>query len=96
MSLVKQALVIEIRQHITKALDLKNKIDTAKTETKKSVYQKKLKKNNIEAADLLTALDKLLKNEDAQSEKVVSGDKDEVPVFEGRTQAPDGDKPSLE
>lgn len=95
MSLVKQALVIEIRQHIAKAMDLKKKIDTAKTETKKSVYNKKLKKNNIEAADLLVALDRLLL-EETKNKQADDGVKDEVPVLEGRTQEADGDKSPLE
>lgn len=90
MSIVKQTLILEIRQHIANAVEWKQKIDSAKTETKRSVYKKKLKKNNIAAADLFTALDKLVKNE------VAHGVKDEVPVLEGRTQETNGNKSSLE
>ncbi|MDE1830560.1 MAG: hypothetical protein KGI25_09575 [Thaumarchaeota archaeon] len=95
MSLVKQALIIEIRKHIKNAVDFKQKIDNAKTEAKKNVYKKKLKKNNIEAADLFTALDKLLVKEAIDS-KAAIGDKDEVSVLEGRTTKTDGSGPSLE
>ena len=89
MSLVKQALILEIRQHIANAVDWKQKIDTAKTEAKRNVYKKKLKKNNIEAADLFTALDKLLVKE-ALNKKALDGVKDEVPVLERRTETTDG------
>lgn len=95
MSLVKQALIIEIRKHMANAIEFKKKVDGAKTETKRNVYKKKLKKNNIEAADLFTALDKLLVKE-ALDAKAAGGVKDEVSVLEGRTQETDGSKPSLE
>ncbi len=95
MSLVKQALIVEIRQHIAKAIDFKKKVDTAKTEAKRNVYMKKLKKNNIEAADLFTALDKLLVKE-ALDKKAAGGDKDEVPVLEGRTQETNGSQSPVE
>lgn len=84
MSLVKQALILEIRKHIEKAVEFKAKIDGAKTEAKRAVYKKKLKKNNIEAADLFVALDKL--------DKADNGAKNEVPVLEGRTSPKDGDQ----
>lgn len=90
MSLVKQALILEIRQRMTNAVDFKQKIDNAKTEAKRNVYKKKLKKNNIEAADLFVALNKLTQKEAAD------GAKDEVSVLEGRTQATDGNKSSVE
>jgi hypothetical protein len=94
MSLVKQALILEIRKHMEAAIEFKKKVDGAKTETKRNVYKKKLKKNNIEAADLFTALDKLLVKEALDSKAV--GVKDEVSVLEGRAQETDGSKPSLE
>ena len=91
MSLVKHALVIEIRKHIENAVMLNRKIASAKTDTKKNVYMKKLKKNNTEAADLFIALNKL-----TQKDEAASGVKNEVPVLEGRTQETDGDQSSME
>lgn len=58
-------LQFELRDRMTTALDIKNKIDTAKTSAKKKYFQKKLKKNNIEAAKVLTAIERI-----AQQEKI--------------------------
>lgn len=90
MSLVKQGIIIEIRERMTKAVELKQTIDNSKTETKRNVYKKKLKKNNIEAADLFIALSKLTKKEAA------NGVNDEVSVLERRTEKTDGNKSSVE
>lgn len=58
-------LQYELRDRMTVALDIKNKIDNAKTVTKKQYFRKKLKKNNIEAAKILTAIERI-----AQQEKI--------------------------
>lgn len=93
MSLVKQALILEIRKHMECAIDFKSKVDNAKTEAKRNVYKKKLKKNNLQAADLFHALDRLLIEE---AKKVADGAKDEVPILEGRAAPEEGSQQSVE
>ena len=56
---VTEMLQIELREHMTTALNYKQKIETAKTQAKKDFYNKKLKKNNLQAARILTALERL-------------------------------------
>lgn len=52
-------LQYELRSRMTTALEFKTKIDTAKTSYKKKYYQKKLQKNNTEAAKILTAIENM-------------------------------------
>ncbi len=65
---VMEILQIELRRYMENALKMKKKIDTAKTNYKKIYYSKKLKKNNMEALKVLTAI-----------ERVKSNDKQETP-----------------
>ena len=44
---------------LEQAKEYKEKIDTAKTGAKRNLYKKKLKKNNIEAMQMLVAIEKL-------------------------------------
>jgi len=92
MSLVKQAIILEIQDYAKRALDYKFKMDTAKTEVKKNLFKKKLKKNNTEAAELFEALNRLI----AKEQQAASGASDEVSIFEGRTEEADGVSTSLE
>jgi predicted Holliday junction resolvase-like endonuclease len=94
MSLVKQALILEIKDVAAKSVDLKSKMDTAKTELKRNLYRKKLIKNNQEAAQLFEALSRLPEVEAVI--KVEDGVKDEVPVLEGRTQEKSGGSQTVE
>lgn len=55
---VMDMLQIELRRCMESALELKKKIDSAKTDYKKTYYSKKLKKNNTEALQVLTAIEK--------------------------------------
>ena len=80
MSLVKQALIIEFKELAANAIDYKSKIETAKTFTKKEIYKKKLKKNNIKAAEILSALERLMTAEESKS----AGAKNETLSIEGR------------
>jgi len=59
MSIVREALMAEIKQKAELSQDYYNIIRDAKTEAKKRVYKKKLKNHNNILADLLIALDKL-------------------------------------
>ena len=95
MSLVKSALIEEFKDLAAKAVDYKNKIDTAKTFAKKEIYKKKLKNNNIKAAEILAALEKVI-NAEAGSKQAAVGAQDETPSIEGRVEAPVGDAASLE
>ena len=69
-------LQVELRERMTVALDYKEKIDTAKTDIKKKYFRKKLLKNNLEAAKILTAIENITQqkaqvheNEHAPKEK---------------------------
>ncbi len=83
MSLVKQAIILEIKEYASKALNLKSKMDSSKTEVKRALYFKKLKKNNTEAAQLFEALARLEAKEGAGVELGVD---DEISVLEGRAE----------
>lgn len=69
-------LQVELRERMTIALDYKEKSDSAKTDTKKKYFRKKLLKNNLEAAKILTAIENItlqkaqvVENEHAPKEK---------------------------
>lgn len=69
-------LQYELKERMTVALDHKEKIDVAKTDTKKKYFKKKLLKNNLEAAKILTAIENItqqkaqvFENEHAPKEK---------------------------
>ena len=92
MSLVKQAIILELQDYAKRALDYKSKMDAAKTDVKKNLFKKKLKKNNTEAAELFEALNRL----NAKEQQVASGASDEVSVLKGRVEEADGVSTSLE
>jgi hypothetical protein len=94
MSLVKSALIEEFKDLAAKSIDFKKKIDTAKTFAKKEIYKKKLRDNNIKAAEILAALEKVA-NAEAGSKKEAVGAIDETLSDEGRIEAPVGDEISL-
>lgn len=84
MSLVKQALILEFKDLAAKSVEYKTQIDSAKTYPKQAMFKKKLKDNNIKAAELLSALEKLAAKEAQQA----AGANDELPSDEGRTETP--------
>jgi len=59
MSIVKDALMEELLERKTKSQELYSILNSAQTDIKKKIFKKKLRKNNIVIADLLTKLDKL-------------------------------------
>ncbi len=59
-------LQVELRRLMENALKIKKKIDTAKTDYKKNYYGKKLKKNNMEALKVLTAIERVKPKDDKQ------------------------------
>lgn len=63
MSMVRQAIIEELRELIPKSQEFSYRIETAKTNVKRDLYKKKLKKNNQKVADLIIALEKLEKEE---------------------------------
>ena len=63
MSIVKDALIEEIKQKAELSQDYFNLIKTATTAAKKRLYQKKLTKHNNILADLIISLDKLEKSQ---------------------------------
>lgn len=77
MSLVKSALIEEFKELAVKALRYKTEIDTAKTFVKKELFKKKLKENNIKAAEILAAMEKVANAEQA-SKKADVGVNDEA------------------
>lgn len=63
MSIVKDALIEEIKQKAELSQDYYNIIQTATTAAKKRLYRKKLTKHNNILADLIISLDKLEKSQ---------------------------------
>ena len=63
MSIVKDALIAEIKEKAEKSQELYNTIQEAKTNTKKKFYQEKLAEHNNILADLIISLDKLNNSE---------------------------------
>ncbi len=59
MSIVKDALMEEIRDRKDKSVTLYKELNNSQTAIKKKIVGKKLKKNNIVLADLMMRLDKL-------------------------------------
>lgn len=84
MSLVKQALILEFKELASKSIEYKTQLAGAKTIPKREMFKKKLKDNNIKAAELLSALEKLAMKEVQEA----VGANDEVPSDEGRTETP--------
>ena len=52
-----EMLQYELREHMKVSLDYKKKIEEAKTDPKKDYFKKKLKKNNLYALKILTAIE---------------------------------------
>ena len=74
MPTILEMLQYELREHMKVSLDYKKKIDEAKTDPKKEYYKKKLKKNNVQALQILTAIErytqqKSVVHENKQEEK---------------------------
>ena len=63
MSIVKDAVIEEIKQKAELSQDYYNIIQAAKTEPKKRLYRKKLASHNNILADLIISLDKLEKSQ---------------------------------
>lgn len=59
MSIVKDALIAEIKEKAEISQEYYNKIQTAKTKAKAKHYKKKLAEHNNVLADLIISLDKL-------------------------------------
>ena len=78
MSIVREALIEEIKQKAELSQDYYNIINTAKTEAKKRVYKKKLATHNNILADLLIALDKLDKQAYNSQDTNKNGNKEDV------------------
>lgn len=94
MSLVKAALIAEFKDLAKNAVDFRSKIETAKTFTKREIYKKKLKENNIKAAEILAALEKVANAE--ESSKKAVGANNETLCVDGRSEAPVDGSISLE
>ena len=63
MSIVKDALIAEIKHKAQLSQEYYNIIKSAKSEAKKRLYRKKLTKHNNVLADLIISLDKLEKSQ---------------------------------
>ena len=61
---MKDLMASFVKQLVAKSKDFQQKIETAKTETKKRFYLKKLKANNKELANALVRLEHLTKKEE--------------------------------
>jgi hypothetical protein len=94
MSIVKQAIILELQEKGAKAVEFKKKVDSAKTDVKRALYKKKLKKNNEEAADLFIALNRLVEKEQASG--VALGVENEVSVLTGQSEEEGGVQQAVE
>lgn len=74
MSKVRDTLVAEFTIKAKEAIRLKGLIESAKTDTKRNFYKKKLHKNNIDALQVLEALQKIVpsKPESTQENETVN------------------------
>ena len=52
----------ELKRLMAQSKEFRDKIESAKTKTKVSVYKKKLKKNNIKLMNIMVALERLKKS----------------------------------
>jgi hypothetical protein len=59
MSIVKEAIMIELQSAMKSSKEYSDKVKNAKTKVKSTFYTKKLKSSNQIVADLLIALDKV-------------------------------------
>ena len=71
-----EALIEEIKDAGARAMELKDKIDNAKTTTKADLYRKKLAKNSEDVVPLIVALDRVTKVREARER--VSDDSGDV------------------
>ena len=79
-----EALVAEIKAAAGRAVHYKNEMETATTSTKRDHYKKKLSRNNDEAADIILALERIIKvkeaheaNDDATGDTVQTSPREE-------------------
>ncbi len=82
---LQEALVAEIQDLAKLSIHYKNERDTAKTETKRKHFDKKLTRNNETAHDLLIALQRIL---DAKDRKDAAS-KDLIETNDGEFISPD-------
>ncbi len=78
MSIVKDALIEEIKQKAELSQDYYNIINAATTEAKKRLYRKKLAKHNNILADLIISLDKLEKSQYNSQDTNKNGNEENV------------------
>ena len=52
----------ELQRLMLYSKELRDKIESAKTKTKKDLYSKKLKKNNLKLMNIMVALEKIQKS----------------------------------
>lgn len=58
-SLIKQAIIEELREIMPLSVKYKNEMETATTKVKESLMRKRLTENNEKVAELLVALERL-------------------------------------
>lgn len=62
MSLVQETIIDEVKKGLSKAKLYRDQMIAAKTEFKREYFKKKLRKNNINVAQLLEALERVKQN----------------------------------
>lgn len=78
MSIVREALIEEIKQKAELSQDYYNTIQRAQTDAKRRIFRKKLTKHNNILADLLISLDKLDKAQYNSQDTNKNGNKEDV------------------
>lgn len=76
MSKVTEVIKLEVTNLVARSLEFKKKLDKAKTKPKIELYQKKLRKNNAELAEMLVALDRLEEEKNKEDERIQLGTTD--------------------
>lgn len=81
MSIVRDALIAEFKDLALKAKEYRDTIASAKTYAKREIFKKRLKENNIKAAEVLSALEVLM-NKEAVGGANIDETNNEGPVAE--------------
>ena len=85
MSIVKDALIAEIKEHAQLSQEYFDIIQNAKTNAKKKVYRKRLAAHNNVLADLIISLDKLEKSHYNSQDTNKNGNKIDVKCEQNST-----------
>lgn len=73
MSIVKQTIIAELQDLVTKSKHYAHELETSKTDVKRKMMKKRLKRNNEKVANLIVALERINKKEKKDVEDGAEG-----------------------